>query len=88
MMPVRCFTCGKVVQRWNDFMKLSQSQRPNEALDALGYDRYCCKRMLLTHVDLIDKKNEFKSPDSFPKLNPDEHIEPADDGKLEEGFPF
>ncbi len=26
-----------------------------DALDALGLKRYCCRRMLLTHVDLIDK---------------------------------
>lgn len=27
----------------------------SEALDSLGLTRYCCRRMLLTHVDLIDK---------------------------------
>ncbi len=26
-----------------------------EALDRLGMQRYCCRRMLLTHIDLIDK---------------------------------
>ena len=26
-----------------------------DALDALGLQRYCCRRMLLTHVDLIEK---------------------------------
>jgi len=25
------------------------------ALDELGLDRYCCRRMILTHVDLISK---------------------------------
>lgn len=27
----------------------------SEALDALGLKRYCCRRMVLTHVDLIEK---------------------------------
>lgn len=27
----------------------------SEALNELGLPRYCCRRMLLTHVDLIDK---------------------------------
>lgn len=27
----------------------------SEALDALGLQRYCCRRMVLTHVDLIEK---------------------------------
>lgn len=26
-----------------------------EAFEQLGLTRYCCRRMLLTHVDLIDK---------------------------------
>jgi DNA-directed RNA polymerase I, II, and III subunit RPABC5 len=26
-----------------------------EALDELGLRRYCCRRMVLTHVDLISK---------------------------------
>lgn len=30
--------------------------RPSrEALDGLGLTRYCCRRMLMTHVDLIEK---------------------------------
>ena len=27
----------------------------SKALDELGLKRYCCRRMLLTHVDLISK---------------------------------
>lgn len=27
----------------------------SDALDDLGLRRYCCRRMLLTHVDLIEK---------------------------------
>ena len=26
-----------------------------EILDILGVERYCCRRMMLTHVDLIDE---------------------------------
>jgi DNA-directed RNA polymerase I, II, and III subunit RPABC5 len=26
-----------------------------EALDALNLTRYCCRRMVMTHVDLIEK---------------------------------
>ena len=26
-----------------------------EAMDKLGLNRYCCRRMIMTHVDLIEK---------------------------------
>jgi hypothetical protein len=29
--------------------------RCRQAMDDLGLKRYCCRRMILTHVDLIDK---------------------------------
>lgn len=31
------------------------------ALDALGLKRYCCRRMILTHADLIDKLLAYNS---------------------------
>lgn len=31
------------------------SSHHRDALDALGLKRYCCRRMLLAHVDLIEK---------------------------------
>lgn len=27
----------------------------SDAMDQLGCKRYCCRRMLMTHVDLIEK---------------------------------
>ncbi len=28
---------------------------PSDAMDQLGCKRYCCRRMIMTHVDLIEK---------------------------------
>jgi DNA-directed RNA polymerase I, II, and III subunit RPABC5 len=57
IIPVRCFTCGKVVgNKWEQYLTLLQSGKSEgEALTELGMERYCCRRMLLTHVDLIEK---------------------------------
>lgn len=33
----------------------------SEALDALELRRYCCRRMILTHVDLIEKLLKYVS---------------------------
>ncbi len=57
IIPVRCFTCGKVIgNKWNKYLKLlEQDIEVCTALDQLGMKRYCCRRMLITHVDLIEK---------------------------------
>jgi len=59
IIPVRCFTCGKVVgNKYENYMMLLAQDEPyseSEALNALGLNRYCCRRMLITHVDLIVK---------------------------------
>lgn len=57
IIPVRCFTCGKVTgNKWEQYIALLQADYSEaEALNALGLRRYCCRRMLLSHVDLIEK---------------------------------
>ncbi|KAL0486485.1 DNA-directed RNA polymerases I, II, and III subunit RPABC5 [Acrasis kona] len=61
IIPVRCFTCGKVIgNKWDNYLRLLQSEYTewydlSQALDSLGLKRYCCRRMMLTHVDLIEK---------------------------------
>ena len=57
IIPVRCFTCGKVIgDKWEQYMTLLQTDlNEAQALDSLKLNRYCCRRMLLTHVDLIEK---------------------------------
>ncbi|KAH8080938.1 DNA-directed RNA polymerase, subunit N/Rpb10, partial [Filobasidium floriforme] len=57
IIPVRCFSCGKVVGNlWEKYLQLLASElSEGEAMDKLGLKRYCCRRMILTHVDLIEK---------------------------------
>jgi DNA-directed RNA polymerase subunit N len=65
IIPIRCFTCGKVIgpsfeeykKRYEEYKKaIDSGQRPKETpkeiLDDLGLERYCCRRMIITHVDL------------------------------------
>ncbi|MEE8232330.1 MAG: DNA-directed RNA polymerase subunit N [Thermoplasmata archaeon] len=56
IIPVRCFTCGKVIgSSWEKYLRaLDAGENPGDALDELGLERYCCRRMILSHVDLID----------------------------------
>lgn len=42
--------------KWETYLSLLQADySEGDALDKLGLRRYCCRRMLLTHVDLIEK---------------------------------
>jgi len=61
IIPVRCYTCGKVTgNKWDKYQALlAQGITEGAALDQLGLKRYCCRRILLTHVDLIDKFLEY-----------------------------
>ncbi|KAF8910817.1 8 kDa subunit-domain-containing protein [Mucidula mucida] len=61
IIPVRCFSCGKVVgDKWTAYLKLlAEDKSEGEALDDLQLKRYCCRRMVLTHVDLIEKLLQY-----------------------------
>ena len=75
IIPVKCFTCGKVIankyryyQREVNKRKISKSLEidkiiylnednmdktvEGEVLDFLGLNKYCCRRHMLTHVDI------------------------------------
>ncbi|KFD55320.1 hypothetical protein M514_03660 [Trichuris suis] len=108
IIPIRCFTCGKVVGNlWEPYIALLQAEysegqvsfflvgygqdtvlrtgpnyekasntelrsicplmleafvRLRDALDALGLKRFCCRRMLLSHVNLVEKLVGYHVP--------------------------
>mmetsp|Transcript_104058 Transcript_104058/g.204080 ORF Transcript_104058/g.204080 Transcript_104058/m.204080 type:complete len:84 (+) Transcript_104058:80-331(+) len=57
IIPIRCYSCGKLIgNKWERYLQMLQSEKSErEVLDELGLNRYCCRRMMLTHVDLIEK---------------------------------
>ena len=75
IIPVKCFTCGKVLADKYQFyvrevrkIKVELGQNPEKVvyltkdnvqktaegivLDQLGLNRICCRRHMLTHVDI------------------------------------
>ncbi len=56
IIPVRCFSCGHVVSdKYEEFVERSKEEDPKDVLDSLGLNRYCCRRMILGHMDFMDE---------------------------------
>ena len=62
IIPVRCFTCGKVIGHlWEEFKERVERGEPvKKVLDELGLKRYCCRQMFLGHVELLKEIHQFK----------------------------
>ncbi len=73
IIPVRCFTCGKLIgehyeqykTRKDAYTKAIQAgekpkETPKQILDDLGIDRYCCRRMIVAHVDLMKDVSPYE----------------------------
>lgn len=70
IIPIRCFTCNKVIaQYWKRYQEVlekfpsSTQEKITEELEkALNLRRYCCKRMIVCHVEIIDQLLKFNKP--------------------------
>ena len=57
LIPVRCPTCGAGIgDKWEQFAeRVKRGEDPKEVLDSLGIKRYCCRRVFISHVNLIEE---------------------------------
>ena len=67
IIPIRCFTCSKLLaHKYEEYVKLNEEQNKGKSnisktidnrniFKRLKIRRYCCKRMIMCHVPLIDK---------------------------------
>ncbi|QGA55105.1 DNA-directed RNA polymerase subunit N [Sulfolobus sp. E5-1-F] len=64
MIPIRCFTCGSLIaDKWQPFItRVNAGENPAKVLDELGVKRYCCRRMLLSHIDIINEVIHYTRP--------------------------
>ena len=62
MIPVRCFSCGKPIGHlWEDYKeKVGKGESAEKVMDKLGLERYCCRRMFISHKDYIDEVVKYK----------------------------
>jgi DNA-directed RNA polymerase subunit N len=46
--------------KWEEFARrVKAGENAGEVLDSLGVTRYCCRRMLLSHVEILDEVLRF-----------------------------
>jgi DNA-directed RNA polymerase I, II, and III subunit RPABC5 len=56
IIPVRCFTCNKpICNLYPIYLKLLSENSKEEAMNKIGLKRFCCRRMILSHEEIIDK---------------------------------
>lgn len=57
IIPVRCFTCNKPIGHlWNEYENaVKNGKEPKEILDFFKLKRYCCRRMFISNINIIDK---------------------------------
>jgi DNA-directed RNA polymerase subunit N len=55
LIPVRCFTCGKLIADIYDeyVTRVKTGEEPNQVMDSLKINRYCCRRMFISSVETI-----------------------------------
>ena len=70
IIPIRCFTCGKVIgNKWHRYLQLlNEEKEMAQIFEELGLNRYCCRRMIISHVDLIEKLLKYNSKSNI-KIN-------------------
>ena len=62
IIPIRCFSCGKLIaDKYDKFIeRVKKGDSAKKVLDELGLDRYCCRRMIVSHAELIDEVAKFR----------------------------
>lgn len=81
IIPVRCFSCGKpIAHLWPKYQQyLEYDYTPDQALNELGLKKFCCRRMIKTHVELIDKLLEFPTESSQTQSSSPVNTQPETD---------
>ena len=88
MIPFRCFTCNNfIAEKFAEFEnRKDNSKSYKHLLDELGLYRFCCRRMLLTHVNFVDDTAMYSALDTtmdqsntkFSAYNPNQRIVTCD----------
>lgn len=66
MLPVRCFTCNKIIGQYQDAFDVFLSQHSKRTIPYQEFfqthdiKRYCCRKIFVTHIDIYEHCSEFQ----------------------------
>jgi len=62
IIPIRCWSCGKPIAHLYEKYaeRTAKGEDKKKVMDELGLERYCCRSMMISHVELIDMATQFK----------------------------
>lgn len=58
MLPVRCFTCNKVIGQYENIFK-SEGKDLQGFFEKFNISRYCCQKIFMTHIDVYQYNNDI-----------------------------
>lgn len=58
MLPIRCFTCNKVLGQYNELFEKHKDGNLQSFFEKYEIKRYCCRKVFLTNVDIT----QFNAP--------------------------
>lgn len=64
MLPVRCYTCGKVLAQLQKQWEQHKSEDWSGFFEEFDIKRYCCKRVLMAHVPDKNQLVQYALPPS------------------------
>jgi DNA-directed RNA polymerase subunit N (RpoN/RPB10) len=61
IIPIRCFSCGKLIAHiYQPYLEMiEKGEKADDAFKELGIERFCCQRMIVSHVPLLDDLLKF-----------------------------
>jgi DNA-directed RNA polymerase subunit N len=63
LLPVRCFTCGKVLAHEEQYVsRMKAGEKSGDLLDDFGYKRFCCRRMYAGYIPELDEMLKLYTP--------------------------
>ena len=64
MLPIRCFTCNKVIGRYNDAYEKYKNDLPT-FFKIYNINRYCCMKIFMTHIDIFQYEPKISYGDNI-----------------------